>query len=311
MKCLRALLLLLALPCLPAAAAGFDPGFAPLTLEVGDLEVPYRVFSWFVMPNEAIRFTRPSAVRGLRMSSEHGKLMQTESGWLWEHAVPGGPYPLTLSRQGHELMRINVFVMAPGQLVRDGRLNGFRIDPYPAKPLKGLDIYRRPRGFVQVTEANFDTPVSPHFTLGQFVSKQSSGSLPSYLVLRPRLLLKLEIVLELLNQNGIRSDELHIMSGYRTPFYNRAIGNVIYSRHVWGGAADIFVDVNPRDGRMDDLNGDGRSDQQDAQWLATLIDRRFRQPDVAHLLGGLAKYPANPAHGPFVHIDVRGFRARW
>ena len=30
-----------------------------------------------------------------------------------------------------------------------------------------------------------------------------------------------------------------------------------------------------------------------------------------HLAGGLSAYPANSAHGPFVHIDARGARARW
>jgi len=29
------------------------------------------------------------------------------------------------------------------------------------------------------------------------------------------------------------------------------------------------------------------------------------------LVGGVGIYPANSAHGPFVHIDVRGTRARW
>jgi hypothetical protein len=29
------------------------------------------------------------------------------------------------------------------------------------------------------------------------------------------------------------------------------------------------------------------------------------------LVGGLSAYRANSAHGPFVHIDARGVRARW
>ena len=60
--------------------------------------------------------------------------------------------------------------------------------------------------------------------------------------LRPRLLLKLEMMLEKVNAAGYRCDTFQVMSGYRTPHYNMAIGNVKYSRHVWGGAADIFVD---------------------------------------------------------------------
>ena len=47
------------------------------------------------------------------------------------------------------------------------------------------------------------------------------------------------------------------MSGYRTPFYNRSIGNQTrFSRHVYGDAADIYAD-DDGDGKMDDLDGDG------------------------------------------------------
>jgi uncharacterized protein YcbK (DUF882 family) len=93
------------------------------------------------------------------------------------------------------------------------------------------------------------------------------------------------------------------MSGYRTPAYNRALGNVLYSRHTFGSAADIFVDAN-HDGRMDDLNGDGRSDAGDAE----VLYRLFEEPQST---GGLGKYRETRAHGPFVHVDVRDRRARW
>jgi hypothetical protein len=29
------------------------------------------------------------------------------------------------------------------------------------------------------------------------------------------------------------------------------------------------------------------------------------------LVGGAGVYPATSAHGPFIHIDTRGYRARW
>jgi len=99
------------------------------------------------------------------------------------------------------------------------------------------------------------------------------------------------------------------MSGFRTPAYNAAIGNhTVYSRHLWGDAADIYVDADG-DGVMDDLNGDGRSDVQDARVLAGWIDRAVRR--VPLIPGGLAAYRRTAAHGPFVHVDARGFRVRW
>jgi len=103
-------------------------------------------------------------------------------------------------------------------------------------------------------------PVSPHFKLGQFLCKQPGG-FPKYLVLDEILVLKLELILEELNRRGHAADTLHIMSGYRTPYYNKAIGNVDYRRHLWGKAADIFIDAAPADDMMDDLNRDGAVDK--------------------------------------------------
>lgn len=61
------------------------------------------------------------------------------------------------------------------------------------------------------------------------------------------------------------------MSGYRTPYYNRSIGNETrYSRHVYGDAADIYVDDDD-DGIMDDLDGDGKSTLDDARTLGEVI----------------------------------------
>jgi hypothetical protein len=171
-------------------------------------------------------------------------------------------------------------------------------------------VYNAPDGFFELTEATLDLAVSPHFRLGQFPSKQS-GDLRKYLVLREHLLLKLELLLEHVNSRGIETDSFTVMSGYRTPVYNRAIGNGQHSRHIYGGAADIYVDVAPRDDIMDDLNRDGVNDHRDAQFLYRLADELFGRRENAHFRGGLGVYRSTSAHGPFLHVDARGFRARW
>ena len=193
---------------------------------------------------------------------------------------------------------------------KDGQLNGYRIGAYPQQPLRGLDIYLPPKGFVEVTEETAALRVSPNFTLGEFVSKQASGY-PKYVVLRSSLLLKLENILAGLNNAGHPADRLVIMSGYRTPFYNRSIGNVQYSRHVWGGAADVYVDDDPRDGRIYERNGDGRVDRSDAKWFASFVDEMSRKGAFGPRVGGLGVYGITSAHGPVIHVDVRGTRARW
>ena len=123
---------------------------------------------------------------------------------------------------------------------------------------------------------------------------------------------KLELVLSDLQSRGIDVSGVQVMSGFRTPQYNKAGGNTGgragLSRHMYGDAADIFIDSNG-DGVMDDLNHDGRSTIADARVISQAVDR----VEAAHpeLIGGAGVYPAASGHGPFIHIDTRGYRARW
>jgi uncharacterized protein YcbK (DUF882 family) len=153
--------------------------------------------------------------------------------------------------------------------------------------------------------------VSPHFVLKQFLCKEdTSKQFPKYIVLQERLPLKLEAILERVNTRSVKTETLHIMSAYRTPFYNRAIGDVEYSMHQWGSAADIYVD--PKDmNRMEDLNRDGRIDVSDSKYLYDEIESWLADKDAQRFQGGMGFYPATSAHPPFVHVDVRGTRARW
>jgi len=62
---------------------------------------------------------------------------------------------------------------------------------------------------------------------------------------------------------------------------------------------------------MDDLNGDGRIDWRDASILYKIIDDRYGIQSYTLFIGGLGRCKKTPAHGPFVHVDVRGRRSRW
>lgn len=281
---------------------------APLVID--QRTIPYPVFAIYVMPGQTFEL-------GFRDAQGGGTVhflgtSQPVGGARLQAPETPGLYPLEVENiASGEIARINVFTMVPaGRIDGRGHLNGYRIGSYPTQPLRGLDIYRPPAGFVEVTEDNADTPVSPNFRLGQFVSKQTHGH-PRYLVLRANLLLKLENILATLNRSGRPTRSLVIMSGFRTPFYNQAIGNVPYSRHVWGGAADIYIDEAPADGRMDDLNGDGRVNREDARWLAAFVNDMSRRGEFGPRIGGLGVYGSNAAHGPFIHVDVRGNLARW
>ncbi len=301
-------------PGAPAIADGFSAETASFTVKVGGERNRYRIFGTYVLPGERLSLEVIEADAGaefeLRVPSGTPRRI-SRRGWSWRVPEEPGLYPAEIRHHSpEEVMQLNVFVLRPYRRGQGEHLEGYRIGSYPLEALRGLAVYRPPTGFVRVTADNLAARVSPHFTLGQFVCKQQ-GDYPKYLILRERLLLKLEYLLGLVNAKGHRSDSFHVMSGFRTPFYNKAIGNVRYSRHVWGGAADIFIDENPRDGIMDDLNGDGRVDRRDAEYLFRLFESQSGTQTWEPFVGGMGIYGTTASHGPFVHVDVRGFRARW
>jgi hypothetical protein len=228
--------------------------------------------------------------------------------WIWTSPSNPGLYPIQFDApDSGDTVTLQAFVVVPYYRLRGDVLNGYRIGRYPKKLLPGLPSLS---GFIEVTEKNKEALVSPNFQLKQFLCKQNSSGSRKYLVLNERLPLALEYILEKVKLAGFQVTTFHVMSGYRTPAYNKSLGNVRFSAHQWGMAADIFIDENG-DGVMDDLNGDGSSDIHDAEVLYRLIDDAAIQPQGQKLIGGLGKYPATDAHGPFVHIDVRDRIARW
>lgn len=317
---------LLSLSPSPAVAAvptaAFDPGLAGFTVRIQGEVNPYSVLAVSLLPGEILYLEVMDNATGgpLRLErpapdgapSRPPKLLAEDTrSFTWRAPRRAGTLEiLDLVRGDGARMRIPVFILVPATQVRQGMLEGYRIGDYPATPLRGLSIYRAPRGFIRVTPEMRDLQVSPHFRLGQFLCKQAS-SWPKFVLVRERLVLKLEFLLQTVNQRGFRTDSFVVMSGYRTPAYNRAIGNVTYSRHLWGGAADIFIDREPADGMMDDLDGDGRVDGGDADFLYELVDGLLHREDWQAFVGGLGRYRPNAARGPFIHVDARGFRARW
>lgn len=195
---------------------------------------------------------------------------------------------------------------------KDGTLKTYRMGHWPQAAQSALNPgYAQPSGFIEVTPENQYTPVSEHFRLCDFLTHDQTEVWPKFLVLRPPLLDKLELLSEALRRRGLPS-RLHVMSGFRTPRYNALGvgrgGRASHSLHMYGDAADVFVDAD-RDNMMDDLDGDGKVTVKDARLLYAVAEAIEEQ--YPRLAGGLSPYPATSAHGPFVHVDVRGVRARW
>jgi hypothetical protein len=301
----------------PHTPSTFDTKAAGFALRFSGEIGAYRDLSSFVLPSATMELEAVGPPGDYSLRAEAGGVASRgPHRWQWRAPREPGLYDLRFDGpvakdKDQDAITLHVFVMVPAAEVRDGFLNGYRIGQYPAKPLSGNPIYLPPAGFVEVTKDNQDTKVSPHFRLKQFLCKEDTTKrFPKYLVLKERLPLKLEVILERANALGFHVDTLHVMSGFRTPYYNHAIGDVLYSQHQWGSAADVFIDKADR-GQMDDLNHDGRVDVGDSRFLYDAIERLLTEPGSAKFQGGMGFYPATAAHPPFVHVDVRGSKARW
>jgi uncharacterized protein YcbK (DUF882 family) len=212
-----------------------------------------------------------------------------------------------------QIDNLNVITLVPFSEKRGGKIGLYYLGSWPfegRKPVKAA--YANPSGFIEVTPQNADTYVSEHFRLRDFLTKDQPNVWPKYLLLNPNLLDKLELTIQELQATGHPVRRMHVMSGFRTPRYNVHGGNTAgranLSRHMYGDASDVFVD-NDGNGSMDDLNRDGRVDTRDAEVIQQAADRVERK--YPSLVGGVGVYSACCGHGPFTHIDVRGFRARW
>ncbi len=211
-----------------------------------------------------------------------------------------GAYHLALVRGPARrlLDDVTLAVLTPFADKLGGVLHGYRIGRYPLEAFGG----ETPLGFVEVMPGTARLPVSRHLRLEDFITHDGQPQWPRYVAVKPQLLDKIELVVdEVARLRGV-SDPLRVAvnvhSGFRTPAHNGGVeGAAFNSRHQYGDAADVAIDAN----------GDGRLDALDAQLVqsaAEVVEREHPE-----LVGGLGLY-TNVA-SPYVHIDVRGTRARW
>lgn len=285
---------------------------ASFRIRVRDAVVPYRVLGVTVRPGETVdieldEIWGEGAAEGFLLRTPDGVETPYSPGrWTWTAPqTPGEAVPLRVeSPVDMDAITLNVLILHPFEAVENGELNGFRIGTYRSTP----DL-PPPPGFVEASPELLDLRVSPGFTLRQYLPRQEGN--PRYLVLSEHLTLKMEAILEEVRVEGIEAATLYVMSGFRTPWYNRAIGNTTdHSRHLWGDAADFFIDETGN-GWMDDLTGNGEGGEADARLLYRIVERVQDRAEPHVVQGGLSSYRANAVRGPFIHVDTRGARARW
>jgi hypothetical protein len=256
--------------------------------------------------------TPSTAERGSGLSGKVFARFVMPEDWISLASLPGAAVSNSSLQGAPSGTPGTVFTMRSfGQKVR-AWLNGYRLGYWPAE--KGRlrsEAYKNPDGFIEVTPDNEDTRVSEHFRLRDFVSHDQKEVWPKYVVLREPLLDKLELVIEDLNDHGVNAEGMRIRSGFRTPAHNFAVrgeGSARDSRHQFGDAADVFIDQEGN-GKMSDLNGDGKVNFADVKMILDAVERvEARYPE---LVGGTGLYAYSGRSGPFAHIDVRGTRARW
>ena len=227
-----------------------------------------------------------------------------------------GIYPLTVAINDAQkpVENMSVVSLVPITAKKQGRIGTYQLGTWPfergGRPR--TPRYAAPPGFIQVTPQNQDFQISEHFRVRQFLTHDQVNVWPKYVWIDPLLVDKLELTIAELNKMGVHVTNIHIMSGFRTPRYNAGGGNTQgranLSRHMYGDASDVYVDNN-RDGQPDDITGDGRVTTADAEKFAKASERVEQQ--YRDLVGGIGVYSACCGHGPFTHVDVRGFRARW
>lgn len=192
------------------------------------------------------------------------------------------------------------------------------------------DYYRPPTHFYRVDEENQHWFLSPNFKLGDFdlhfdytpADAPRVNQLPQYIALDPKLVLKLERILAGVREQGFPAKTLGILAGFRSPAYNQwkktQPGGGEFtsgvSRHLYGCAADFYVDVDG-DGQMDDMNGDGKIDMADAAWIRdNVVDAVDCQAidEMPGMKGACGIYPEHdipygPVQTPNLHVDIRGW----
>lgn len=314
-KFVYVLLLLMLFLNFVVTAGAYSVEEASFSIVYNDLKIPLNTFSIFVLPREGIEIYIAEEDQNEQYIIElGGKEYQSNDSFKWQaHAKPGH-YPVTIRKKNSSgrssKINLNVFVLHPFSEKKGVYINGFKIGHYPSIPPDKELHYSIPKGFLKIEESLLDLKVTPHFKMEQLLTKQRNQC-PQYIVIKEKLLLKMEYLLKEVNNSGYEVDTFGIVSLYRSPYFNKKLGNQTdLSRHLFGDAVDIYID-NDNDNWMDDLNSDGKINKVDANVLFNIAQKFDQQKEYKFLQGGLSSYKGNGVRGPFIHIDTRGFHVNW
>jgi hypothetical protein len=215
-----------------------------------------------------------------------------------------GFYRLSLLKAGQRRVveGLTLAVLVPFSEKERGMVRGYRIGTYLAERVRGRTP--PPEGFLEIRPADVDLPITKHLRVGDFLNHDQQGVWPSYAAVNPKLLDKLELVIQEIarwhGDKAVADIDIDVHSGFRAPEHNRRVQRAASdSQHQYGDAADVAIDAN----------GDGKITAIDSRMVGLAAEIvELKHPD---LVGGLGIYTSGHSSTNYVHIDVRGRRARW
>ncbi len=154
--------------------------------------------------------------------------------------------------------------------------------------------------FYEIKKKDCYRKIVGDFRIKDFIAKDQffrnrtyTSSTPLYWGIQPEILhklMELKIILEKrkLNWKGIK-----INSGHRTPHHNEAVKGASKSRHIVGEALDL---------KIGDVDNSGFYTEADKAIILEICEKELIKDK-----GGIGLYPGTRV----VHIDTRGYRARW
>ncbi|MBI5154458.1 hypothetical protein HZA57_04400 [Candidatus Poribacteria bacterium] len=228
--------------------------------------------------------------------------------------------------QGWESGEASVLLLpgVPFDRTGDGMIAGAMIGIYPNEKddtapgsvQRNPARYTPPSSFHRIEGETAQFRVSPHATLGTLCPTVFEEPGPRFVALSPELPVFWEALYTEAAKARYKPEGLVVLRGFVSPqdrlrLEREDVKLAPFTRYQYGDALALLLDADG-DGRMDDLNRDGKVDIEDAQTLADIAEDAMRSVDLEGGQGICASFEG-PAHKgtPYLHVDLRGWMERW
>ncbi len=240
---------------------------------------------------------------------------------------PGAFYISVAAVAGEQNRRGEICVLVPHKATARRSNQGWlvRVDETPigeyrqasasgnAKVKDNPDSYQPPVWWMRITDMNASFEVSPGVKADDLVApSEDTGTKHTDIVpVCYSMWTAITTLRNGLSARGIPGSALRVISGFRTPPYNRSIGSNAFGRHVYGDAFDFYINLAGGENiKAADLNRDGKLDRRDAYPIVAVIEDLQAEGKLP--MGGIGVYNTiGGDHEVSLHLDVRGHRATW